>query len=63
VVVLLVLSLSLSDGLVFSMEASLAAGERSPAPGGDVDDDGPVRRWTMYMKLEVVAWMTLGETA
>lgn len=45
------------------MEANLAAGERSPAPEGDVDEDRPVSRWTMDMKSEVVAWTTLGDTA
>jgi hypothetical protein len=27
--------------------------------GVDVEDDGPVRCWTMYMKLEAMVWMTL----
>lgn len=64
------LSLSLSDGLVFSMDASLAAGETAPAEGlgsppameEDEDDDDPVRRCTTSMKSLTVVWMTLGET-
>lgn len=63
------LSLSLSDGLVFSIDASLAAGETAPAEGlgsapeiEDDDDDDPVRRCTTSMKSLTVVWMTLGET-
>lgn len=53
----LCLSLSLSDGLVFSIEANLAAGDKSPDPLLDPDvcpsceeDDDPVSRCTTPMK-------------
>lgn len=62
---LAVISLSLA-GLVFSMEANLAAGEMSPGPAAEEEAPSsallPVRRCTRSMKSLTVVWMTLGET-
>lgn len=60
-VLLLALFLSLFDGLVFTIEVSPAAVERSPAPEY-VANEEPVKRWTMDMKsLAERAKMDMGE--
>lgn len=44
------------------MEASLAAGDKSPAEV-KLSAETPVSRWTVVMKSATVEWMILGETA
>ena len=53
---------SLGLGLAFSVAANLAAGDMSPSPEKS-PDESPVYRWTIDMKSDSSAWMTLGETA
>lgn len=53
---------SLGLGLAFSVTANLAAGDTSPSPE-KLPEESPVYRWTIDMKSDSLAWMTLGETA